>query len=126
MSGQMSIFDILYPERINPISEVAKHSGPMWVTSRQALIELCNTDPDIKTFAQAVRHHYCPYGAVGHWGGDGKPNTMRGCDMRTDSIKTEYYDAEGKYQERMYSWEDFAREIMDLIWSGEYERRAKE
>ena len=58
MTGQMSIYDFLYPERINPIREVARESGPMWTHSRKKLIDFANTDPDIKTFAKAVKYHY--------------------------------------------------------------------
>lgn len=125
MTGQMSIFDILYPDRINPIREMAEHSGPMWTHSRKKLIALAHTDPDIKTFAKAVKHHYCPYGFGGHYGGNGKPNTMKSWEMRNNNIQTVYYDSEGKEQERIYSWEDFAREIWDLIMSGKYERRTE-
>ena len=120
MTGQMTIYDLLYPERINPIREVAKRSRPYWTTSRLELIDLCNTDPDIKTFAAAVKHEYSPYGFAGHFGGSGEPNTIEGWDMLTNIVKIYFYDAEGKRTERAYSWEDFAREIADLIWSGEY------
>lgn len=123
MTGQMTIFDFLYPERINPIREVAKHSRPMWTHSEGKLIAFANTDPDIKTFAKAVKHHYYPYGFRGFYGGDGKPNTMKSWEMRNTNIKTVHYDSEGKEQERIYSWKDFAREIWDLIMSGEFERR---
>lgn len=118
---QMTLYDLLYPTRINPIVEVAKNAGPYWTTSRQKLIDLCNTDPDIKLFAKAVKEEYCPHGFAGHYGGDHSPNTMQGYEMRIDKITTWFYDPEGERQERIYSWEDFAREIADLIWSGQYE-----
>lgn len=117
---QMTIFDILYPERINPVCEVAKMSRPYWTTSRQKLINLCNRDPDIKTFAAAVKHEYSPYGFAGHYGGNDKPNTMIGYTMRTNLIEMEYVDATGKKIRAVCSWEDFAREVADMIWSGEY------
>lgn len=120
MNGQMTIFDILYPKRFNPIEEVAKQSGPYWTTSRRKLIDLCNTDPDIKLFSKAVRHEYCPHGFAGHRGFGNGPNSLYGWDMTAKHIKTYYYDAEEKERERIYSWDDFAREIADLIWCDEY------
>lgn len=118
--SQMTIFDIIYPEKLNPIREVAKRSGAYWKSSREKLIEYCNKDPDIRDWAKAVRHEYCPYDCSGHYGGDGTPNTLQSWDMRPDLIKVIYYDETGQTQTRMYSWEDFAREIADLIWSHEY------
>ncbi len=44
MNEQMTIFDILCPDRINPVREVAKKAGPYWTTSRQKLIKFCQTD----------------------------------------------------------------------------------
>lgn len=120
MQGQMSIYDLLYPDRINPIAEVAKKASPNWTTSSRKLIDLCNTDPDIKLFAKAVKNEYCPNVFAGHYGGDPSPNNLQGWEMRNNIIIAWYYDTEGKRQERKYSWEDFAREIANLIWSGQY------
>lgn len=117
---QMTIFDVLYPERIDPVKEVAKMADPYWTTSRQKLIDLCNTDPDIEDFAAAVKHEYSPYGFAGHYGGDDKPNTMIGYTMRTNLIEMEYIDNAGKKIRTVCSWEDFTREVADMIWSGEY------
>ena len=120
MGEQITIFDVLYHDRLDPIKEVAKQAGPYWITSRQKLIDLCNTDPGIDLFAKAVRHEYCPYGLSGRLGGSGEPNTMEGWDMTPRNIKTSFWDAAGERKERIYSWRDFAREVADLIWSGEY------
>ena len=124
MDGQMRLFDWLYPDQLNPLREVAKNAGPYWTTSRQKLIDLCNTDPDIDIFAKAVKEEYCPYGLSGHYGGDGKPNTMEGWDMTSGKIMTYFWDAEGLRKERRYSWKDFAIEISDLIWANEYGRES--
>ena len=121
MNGQMTIFDLLYPKRINPIREVAKRSRPYWKESKQKLIDLCDTDPDISIWSKAVKDEYCPYGCAGHYGGDDKPNTLIGWDMGSSKIKTIFNDNENQRQERWYSWADFSREIADMIWSGEYE-----
>lgn len=118
MNGQMTIFDLLYPDRINPIAEVAKMARPYWKDSREKIMRY--QDIDIKAFAKVVRHQYCPYGCAGHYGGNHTPNSMQGYDMRSDVIKTWFYDSEGKQQERVYSWEDFAREIADLIRINQY------
>lgn len=122
MNGaQITIFDLIYPDKINPIREVAKQASPYWTTSKKKIIDLCDDDPDIKAFAKAVRHEYCPYGCAGHYSRNNVPNRMQNYDMRADLINVCYTDEQGNYQKRSYSWEDFAREIADLIWSGQYE-----
>lgn len=120
MNEQMTIFDVLYPERINPVREVAKKAGPYWTTSKQKLIDLCNADPDIKTFARAVRHEYSPYGFAGYYGGSDEPNTLVKYDLNTSLIKMVYNDGAGRRTEAVCSWEDFARELSFMIWAGEY------
>lgn len=120
MTGQMSIYDLLCPDRINPLRECAKMASPQWVQSRGDLIRLANEDPDIERWAKAVRHEYCPYGLNGHYNMSKKPNTLTAYDMRSDDITITYNDSEGNKHEITRSWQDFAREITDLIWSGEY------
>lgn len=117
---QMTIFDMLYPGQINPLYEVAKRAGPMWTTSRKTLIDLAETDPDIDVWTKAVRHEYCPYGAAGHYSKSGERNEIGAYEMRTNDITIEYVDLEGHECKIIRSWQDFAREIMDMIWSGEY------
>lgn len=124
MSAQMSIFDILYPDRIDPIAEVAKMATPMWTRSRDSIIK-CHDKLDLKHFAAAVRHEYCPYGCAGHYGGEHTPNTMIGYDMRTPDISVEYYDEHGDRQRIIISWEDFAREIRHMIETGNYRKETK-
>ena len=118
MDGQMSIFDFI--EHFDPLRAVAENASPYWTSSRQKLIDLCNTDPDINTWAKAVKHEYCPYGCAGHYRDDGKPNTLRSYDMRTNLITVCYYDSRGNKQKRCFSWADFAREIADMIWCDNY------
>ena len=120
MTGQMSIYDLLYPDRINPLRECAKRASPQWVQSRGNLIRLAKEAPDIERWTRHVRHEYCPYGLNGHYDGNDKPNTLTKWDMRTDDIIIAYNDPEGNKREIIRSWQDFARELMDLIWSGEY------
>lgn len=36
-----------------------------------------------------------------------------------------YNDQEGNNHEIIRSWQDFAREVMDLIWSGEYRKEGE-
>lgn len=124
MSGQMNIFELLYPDRINPIAEVAKIAQPYWKDSREKIKRF--QDSDIKILAKVVRHQYCPYGASGHYGCGGDPNTLSGYDMRSDVIYVEWLNEEKERNRRAYSWEDFAREIADLIWSGNYEEENNE
>lgn len=120
MNGQMTVFDWLEPDRIDPIREVAKHGSVYWTDSRKKIIDLCRERPDVKTFARALRREYSPYGCNGHYGGDHAPNTMVGWNMAASLIKTEYIDSMGERQERVYSWEDFARVVDEMIQSGEY------
>lgn len=120
MDGQMTIFDWLYPRQLNPIREVAERESPYWTTSKQKLIDLCNTDPSITLFSKEVRHEYCPYGLCGHYCDNENPNEIIGWDMMTDKITVYYRDAEGQKRKRQYTWQDFARAVADLIWSGEY------
>lgn len=121
MTGQMSIYDLLYPQRINPIREVAKHSSPYWKDSKRKIIAFLDSDPDIKPLAALIKQEYSPYGFAGHYGGDDSPNSMLGWTLKTNHIETEYYDMDGSRKTRNYSWEDFARKIADLIWSDDKE-----
>ena len=118
MDGQMSIFDFF--EHFNPLREVAKIASPYWTSSCQTLMNLCNTDPDISIWTKTVKHEYCPYGLSGHYCDLNKPNTLKRYDMMTNLITVEYYDSRGDKQERAFSWADFAREIADMIWRGEW------
>ena len=120
MGEQMTIFDVLFPDKIKPLREVARLEGEGWTRTRQELTDLCNTDPDITTFAKACKDAYCPYGLSGRVSDSGKPNTLIGYDLMTKEIKTYWRDDQNKEHESIYSWEDFAREVSDLIWSGEY------
>ena len=123
MKGQLSIFDMMYPGDINPLLEVAKRATPYWTTSRKELIDLAGTEPGIKVWTEAVRHEYCPYGLAGHYNYSGERNKLIGFEMRTNDITVEYVDREGHECKMIRSWQDFAREIMDLIWRGEYKEK---
>ena len=39
MPEQMTIFDMLYPEKINPVRELIRTVEPYWVYSKRILIE---------------------------------------------------------------------------------------
>lgn len=113
MTGQMNIYDLLYPDRINPIREVAKMASPYWKNAGEKIRAF--VDSDIKDLAKVVRHQYCPYGAAGHYGMGKGANTLNGYDMRSDLIWVDWIDEENKKQRSAYSWEDFTREVVDLI-----------
>ena len=116
----------LHPERIDPLKEVARTADPYWAGSRRKLIDLVNTDPDISTLAAAVRHEYAPYGAAGSCGLGGPENSLQAYDMRAGWIHVRWTDETGRKQIKMFKWEDFAREIADLIRSGEYKAGGKD
>jgi hypothetical protein len=123
MNEQMSIFDMLYPDKINPIRELIRNTEPYWSYSKELLINMYNEDPDLRDlrgFANTAKRQYCTYGARGQFRADEEPNALQSWDMTKDTITIEYNDAGGKKHERVYSWEDFARELADMIRSGEY------
>lgn len=104
----------------DPLREVAKRAGVYWTTSKRELVELCDTDPDISEWTKAVKEEYCPYGFAGYYGGDGEPNSLKSWEMKPRTIKIEYFDKHGIKKTMIASWPDFAREIADLIWRGEF------
>ena len=122
MTGQLSIYDLFYPDRIDPLRECARRASPQWVQSRGDLIRLANEDLDIERWTRHVRHEYCPYGLIGHYSMSDRPNALTSWDMRTEDITITYNDPEGVSHTIIRSWQDFAREVMDLIRSGEYSK----
>lgn len=121
IAGQMSIFDMMFPEKVNPLLEVAKRASPYWSTSRQKIIDAVKHDNDINTLMRIVRNEYCPYEAAGGYGRSrNRRNELEGWDFSRGKVKTYHYDHNGKYTELRWSWADFTREIVDLIYSGEY------
>ena len=120
MTGQIDIFQILYPERISPIRQAAKRATPYWTTSAEKIARAVNEDLDIKTLANIVKHEYCPYGYASAYGIGEGPNTIFEYKLKTNLIEVGWRDATGNERINMYSWEDFAREIGDLVLSGEY------
>lgn len=114
--------DLFYqlPDVFDPLREVAARAAPYWTTSKRELVELCDQDPDISEWTQAVKHEYCPYSFAGYYGGGGEPNSLKSWEMKPRTIKIEYYDKRGIKQTMIASWADFARKIADLIWRGEY------
>lgn len=122
MTGQLSIYDLFYPDRIDPLRECARRASPQWVQSRGDLIRLANEDLDIERWTRHVRHEYCPYGLNGHYSMSDRPNALTSWDMRTEDITITYNDPEGVSHTIIRSWQDFAREVMDLIRSGEYSK----
>ena len=125
MSGQMSIFD--YIEAFDPLRRVAQIARPYWRSSKGKLVRIRDEDPDIKRFAHAVKHEFCPYGAAGQYGCNRhERDDLLGYDMRTEHISVYFFDQIGQKQTRIYSWEDFAREISDKIWRGEWSETRQE
>lgn len=116
---QLNLFDQLAKE-FEPLREVATRAGVYWTTSERKLVELCDTDPDISIWTKAVKEEYCPYGYAGYYGGDGEANSLESWEMKPRTIKIVYFDKHGIKQTMIASWADFAREIADLIWRGEY------
>lgn len=123
MPEQMTIFDMLYPEKINPVRELIRTTDPYWAYSKRFLIEKCYEGLDersIRDFARSARWHYCAYGIRGNYREDKEPNALQSWDMRESTIKIAYNDAGNERHEMIISWEDFARELADMIRSGKY------
>lgn len=118
--NQMNIYDWLYPDQIQPMRELAKIAEPHYQESRQRLIELNKEDPDMNRWAAAVKKEYIPHGYYGHHEPGNNPNTIQAYTMQTDHISVDYTDHEGQRHLRWYSWADFAVEVSDLIYAGEY------
>ena len=107
---------------IDPLKEVAKKSYPYWKQSKDTLKEIYAKDPDEREWTGAVKHEYCPYEMAGRWGMEqGTYNTLIGYTFNWKGVRIEYLDMRGKEKEIKRSWQDFAREIGQLIWGGEYE-----
>lgn len=123
MPEQMTIFDMLYPDKINPVRELIRTTDPYRIDSRRCLVESCYEGLDERSpreFAEKARFHYCMYGTRGHYREDKEPNALQSWDMKKDTIEISYNDSQGQKHERVYSWEDFARELADMIRNGEY------
>lgn len=112
MIGQMNIYDYLFPDRINPLRTLVKTARPHWKDSEETLKRLIKTKAGIDEFTKAVKFEYIPHGAAGCYGSGSGPNTLKGWDMRNDTIKIIYTDHEGKEQTRIFSWKDFAIELL--------------
>ena len=121
MGLQMTIYDILCPEKINPIRALAETVNPHYTQSKTWILSAYRKNPGMESFSRAVRKQYCPWGYAGHFGHAAEgTNELDGWEMRNDVIKVWYFDEEGKKQERWYTWQDFADEIQNMIINGEY------
>ena len=121
MGLQMTIYDVLCPEKINPIRALAETVSPHYTQSRIWILSAYKKDQGMAAFSDAVRQQYCPWEFAGHYGhADKGRNELDAWEMRLDVIKVWYFDEEGKKQERWYTWQDFADEIANMIINGEY------
>lgn len=120
MIQQLNLFDQI-DAKFDPLHEMATRARLYWTTSAKTLVDLCNEDPDIERWTKAVKNEYCPYGYVGHFGADNGPGTLIGWELRTKNVTIKYIDKYGTVQNMVATWKDFAREIADLIWSGEFQ-----
>ena len=126
MIQQLNLFDQI-EKRFDPLRETATRARPYWTTSAKTLVDLCSEDPDIERWTKAVKNEYCPYGFAGHLGADNGPGTLIGWELRTKNVMITFLDKYGTTQTMTATWQDFAREIADLIWSGEFkEEEGKE
>jgi len=115
MPGQLSLFDL--PGEPSPAEYVASISSPYWTTSWDKIKAVMAQD--IKDITHVVKNEFCPYGCAGHYGSDGK---YIGYDMRPGRITvylSPVHEDEYSGGEVKVKWEDFAREVIDLIWKGE-------
>lgn len=109
---QLSMFDLMF-RSFNPLAEVVKHSSPYWKESYNRIKDARNESPEHQ--ANIVRREFCPYGAAGsYWGADER-NSVSGYDMRTENIKVYYKDATGANITKLYTWREFAEELMEQM-----------
>lgn len=120
MIQQLNLFDQT-EKRFDPLRETATRARPYWTTSAKTLVDLCGEDPDIERWTKAVKNEYCPNGFAGHLGAGNGPGTLIGWELRTKNVMIKYFDKYGTAQTMVATWQDFAREIADLIWSGEFQ-----
>lgn len=120
MIQQLNLFDQI-EKRFDPLRETATRARLYWTTSAKTLVDLCNEDPDIERWTKAVKNEYCPYEFAGHWGADNGPGTLIGWELRRKNVTIRYLDKYGTTQIMVATWQDFAREIADLIWSGDFQ-----
>ena len=114
-SGQF-VFDF-FPERADPLEEVARKASPYWKTSRKKIIELADAGADIDTLTREIKHEYCPYGYSGHYGGDG---LLLGYNMTPSRITVIYQD----HTEEQFTFREFSKTIKTMIHRGEYVDRS--
>ncbi len=120
MTGQLSLFDRV-DAKFDPLRETATRARLYWTTSAKTLVDLCSEDPDIERWTEAVKNEYCPHGYAGHFSAGNGPDTLIGWELRTKNVAIKYIDKYGTTQTMTATWKDFAREVADLIWSGEFQ-----
>lgn len=120
MEGQISLFDILEPDRFDPMKAPVSMASPYWTTSRQTIIEEVNKGAGTDAMAEVVKEEYCPYGYSGGYRNDYIPNTIDEWTFKTNKIHVEWTDAAGQQQKQDFSYKDFARAVIDLVLEGRY------
>lgn len=121
MEGQISLFDILEPNRFDPMKALVSMASPYWTTSRQTIIEEVNNGAGTDAMAEVVKKEYCPYGYSGSYRHDYIPNTIDEWTFKTNKIHVEWTDAAGQQQKQDFSYKDFARVVVEAILAGTYE-----
>ena len=106
--GQLSLF--AEPE-LTAAQYVAVTASPYWKTSWEKIRAV--QDEDIDVITQTVKDEFCPYEYAGHYGSDGR---YIGYTMKRRRIEVLFPNSEVREK---VTWEDFAREVIDLIWRGE-------
>ena len=117
ISGQLSLFSLMEPSKPSAARYVALTSSPYWTTSWDRIKAV--QDNNIREITRVVKKEFCPYEYAGHYGSDGD---YIGYVMRMKAITVMLAPAkDGQYSggDVKVKWEDFAREVIDLIWKGE-------
>lgn len=121
MEGQISLFDILEPNRFDPMKALASMASPYWTTSRQTIIDEVNKGASTDAMAEVVKEEYCPYGYSGRYRHDYIPNTIDEWTFKTNKIHVEWTDAAGQQQKQDFSYKDFTKAVVEAILAGTYE-----
>lgn len=104
----------------NPLETVVGMAGVHWTHSRSELVAMIRNGATADELAKAVQHHYCQYGAAGHYGSDDQPATVWAYDMDATGVRVKYNDESGRKRESRYTWRGFGEALRVLYWRGDY------
>lgn len=104
----------------DPLETVAKSASPAHVGDRELLANMMEAGTTLAELTNAARQAYCPCGAAGHYGSTDEPATVYEWDMNAAYIRIRYNDEDGWPREDRFTWQAFARALLELYGRGDY------